>query len=857
MTGKGKDEMKQERHRVCITGMGVLSAIGLNREEVRAALLAGKGGITKGTRFSDAFSDCYDAEVDDSGLVTESLPGGLERNMGKCSRWGWRVVKEAIDDAALSDSDVGESFLLVGMSANEDEMLLLSADAENSYSKTVLSGNFSSISNILSHIFGIRGGSCLVTTACTSGTNALGYAFDLIQGDKTQIAIVVSAEPISWPVCVGFHKLKNIARGACSPFSGESGMSLGEAAGCLIVEKYEHATARKAKIYGEILGYAATCDAYHETAPDPKGEAGVEAARRALAMASIEPDEIEYINAHGTGTELNDRVEALILQRVFPAVADIPVSSLKSYLGHTIGSTGIVEILCSLLTLPGGTVLPTINFSLPRHGCDFLRHVPNIPMQKKVNLFISSNYAFGGNNCSMVISCRSRSVKPSLYKKQRVAVTGIGVITAGIAGWECFLNMHETAGISEVTKAGGADTDDRFSTEEKDRITSHLLNHGSLLNRIVRSLPPQRVYRVHRIHDASPGKYLRSYDERKSNRVTDFAAIAMKQAMKQGSLDITKHERDEGGIILGISSGPLSTIASFMDSIYLGIKKTKTKLFPMTIRSYSTTRCATLGRLRGYNTTISNGFCSSMGALFHACEIIRQDIQSYMIAGGADEFAETAWFYIHSELGFIDWSVDKDRFAVFGARGRGFYPGEGACQLLLEPMERATGRGATVYAEIAGYGQSCDGTLFPELDRTGESLAAAIGQALAEAGLSAGDIDAVYGTSWGTDDINHKEIGALHRVFGREKRAIPVSNTNGYYGFIESSSGALSVAAAIASIAEQVVYPIPRGGDSPYSGDFHFVTGKPLAADIRNVLVLASSEYGSNYAVIVRKYDGS
>lgn len=848
--------MRQERYRVCITGMGVLSAIGLNREEVKAALLAGKGGIKRGLRFRDAFDDLYCAEVDDSHLVMESPPDSLERNMGKCSQWGWQVVKEAIDDAALSFPDVEKSFLIVGMSANEDEMLLLSADAENSYSKTVLSGNFSSISNILSHIFGIRGGSCLVTTACTSSINALGYAFDLIQGDKTQVAIVVSAEPISWPVCVGFYQLKNIARGACSPFSGDSGMSLGEAAGCLILEKYEHAIVRKAKIYGEILGYAATCDAYHETAPDPKGEAGVEAARRALAMALLKPEEIEYINAHGTGTELNDRVEALILQRVFPAIADIPISSLKSYLGHMIGSTGLVEILCTLLTLPGGTVLPTINFGSPRRGCDFLHHVKNIPMRKEVSNFMSSNYAFGGNNCSMVISCSPGDRKKSFYKKQRVVVTGIGVITNGLDGWNHFLKMDETTSGAEEVEAGGAADEAQFSEEEKNRITSHLVSHGSLLNRIVRSLPERRVYRVHRIHNASPKNYLRSYDERKSNRVTDFAAIAMKQALKQALLDITKHERNEGGIILGISSGPVSTITAFMDSIYRSIKNTKTKLFPMTLRSYSTTRCATLGRLRGYNSTISSGFCSSMGALFHGYEIIRQDIQSYMIVGGADEFAETAWFYIHSEMGFVDWSADGDRFTVYSTPGRGFYPGEGSCQFLLEPMERAKRRGASIYAEIAGYGQSSDGTLFPELDSTGKFLASAIGKALAEAGLSVGEIDAVYGTSWGTDVINRKEMGALQRIFRRGKRSIPVSNTNGYYGFIESASGALSVAAAIASITEQVVYPIPRGGDSPCPGNFHFVTEKPLQAEIRNVLVLASSEYGSNYAVIVRKYDG-
>src|SRR5690606_8359212 len=182
-------------------------------------------------------------------------------------------------------------------------------------------------------------------------------------------------------------------------------------------------------IYGEIISYATSSDAHHETAPDPRAEGATLVMRSALANAGVGPEAIQYINAHGTGTEANDRAETVAMKKVFPNIAGIPVSSTKSYFGHNIGSAGIIELIACLVTLPDGKVLPTLNFGTPRTGCD-LNYVPNEFQRHDVRLFMKNNYAFGGNNCSIVSAVRPELVPQTEYRPRRVVVTGMGMLAS-------------------------------------------------------------------------------------------------------------------------------------------------------------------------------------------------------------------------------------------------------------------------------------------------------------------------------------------------------------------------------------------------------------------------------------------
>lgn len=174
-------------------------------------------------------------------------------------------------------------------------------------------------------------------------------AFDYIQNGKSKTMLAVGTEPIYLPTFAGFYALNVMHPEACTPFSGNSGMSIGEGAGAVVLEEYEHAVARGATIYGEILSYATSCDAFHETGPDPRASGAVQVMHKAMENAGVTPEQIEYVNAHGTGTEANDRIETLAMKKVFANNEKLLVSSTKSYFGHNIGAAGIVELIACWL----------------------------------------------------------------------------------------------------------------------------------------------------------------------------------------------------------------------------------------------------------------------------------------------------------------------------------------------------------------------------------------------------------------------------------------------------------------------------------------------------------------------------
>lgn len=850
--------MKIDRKRVCITGMGILCPIGQNKNEVFENLINRTNAIMPSHFFQTFFNDAYAAEIKDLKPVEDITPE-IADGLDKCCLWAYHAVREAIMDSGLREnSDLESANLVVGVSAAGVESFLpfLNDRVEELSPRMIqLSGNFASVCNVISAMFGIGGGSDLIATACTASTNAVGLAYDMIQNNKTEIVVVIGTEPLYLPTYAGFHGLQAMAHGPCSPFSGSPGMSIGEGAGCVIVESYDRARARKAIIHGEILGYALTCDAYHETSPDPRAEAAANAMRLALKNAFLEPQEIEYINAHGTGTEMNDRAETLAMKKIFPNIMDIPISSFKSYFGHIIGATGIIELICSLLTLPKKIIPPTLNFSTPRPGCD-LFYVPNEILKRPVNYFMTNNYAFGGNNCSLIMSCKPESKSPSSYIRQRIVVTGVGVVSANGIGFDDLLT-HLKAGDRGAGLHVLSDTMDG-SNAERDEKFKNFLDRNSLIKDIVRSLPfdneAQLRYRAHLIQDLDPRKYIRNYDTRKSNKITDYAAVAMHLLLTDADYKILKQERERIGMIIGVSKGPQSTVNKYVDSLRSNPVNVRVSQFPLSLSNAIASRCAMINNIKGYNSTISNGYCSSLGSVCYGYEIIRQNLQRCMIVGGADEFAEMPWFYIYAQMGLLDWNTDQNKFQVYSKNGCGFYIGEGACFLLLETLESAQNRKARIYAELLGYGRSSDRLLYPNLDCSGGALSIAIKKALDEARLTPVDIDMVCGNSWGSADINKKELNAVEMVFGRNRNPAPITNFNGYYGFVEATGGALSMASALGCLQEQIIYPIPHHEE--FCSDRHRLVKDglhPLKAN--TAMIIGSSEGGSNYCIVLGRYE--
>jgi 3-oxoacyl-[acyl-carrier-protein] synthase II len=241
-------------------------------------------------------------------------------------------------------------------------------------------------------------------TACSSGATAVGYARDLIRDGQARVMIAGGTEPLARTTYAAFNALKAVDPEYCKPFDGHrAGMSLGEGAGMMILESLEHALARGVRIYGEVLGYGISCDANHMTAPDPEASGAVRCMRTALADAGIAPSRVDYINAHGTATPANDRMETAGIKRVFgPRAHEIPVSSTKSMIGHTLGAAGAIEAVASMLAITEGFIPPTIHRTIYDPECD-LDYVTEGARMAALDVVLSNSFAFGGNNTAIVL----------------------------------------------------------------------------------------------------------------------------------------------------------------------------------------------------------------------------------------------------------------------------------------------------------------------------------------------------------------------------------------------------------------------------------------------------------------------
>lgn len=258
---------------------------------------------------------------------------------------------------------------------------------------------------------GAKGPNSCSVTACASSANSIGNAFKIIERGDAAAMIAGGAEACVTPLgLASFCAARSLSqrndnpKEASRPFDGErDGFVMGEGAGILIMEEYEHAKARNATILGEIVGYGTTGDAYHITAPAPEGEGGNRAMRMALKEASLEPGDIDYINAHGTSTKLNDKNESHAIKDVFGDHAkDLSISSTKSMTGHLLGAAGAIEIIASLMAMNEGKVPPTINYTTKDPDCD-LNYTPNTPVERDLKVAMSNSFGFGGHNVSLIV----------------------------------------------------------------------------------------------------------------------------------------------------------------------------------------------------------------------------------------------------------------------------------------------------------------------------------------------------------------------------------------------------------------------------------------------------------------------
>jgi len=395
---------------VVVTGLGLVTPVGVGREEVWAALLAGHSGFAPVESFDTrAFSVHLGAEV--RGFRAEPYVQRLEAAaLGRASQLAIAAARMALEDAGLDAAALTAERAGVVMGTTSGEPL----EVER-FDDRYLAGELDRVGAefislypchmIAAHVareLGFAGPNAMFPTACAAGNYALAHAVDVLRAGRADLMLAGGADAFSRITYTGFARLGAIAPERCQPFDrNRKGMIPGEGAAVLVLEPRDRALARGARIYAELAGYGLSCDAHHMTAAHPEGDGAARAMQRALADVGASPEEVSYISAHGTGTPTNDRLETLAVKRVFgEAARRTPMSSIKSMIGHTMGAASAIEAAVCALAVAEDRIPPTMNLEEPEDDLDY---VPNAARDTRVRLAMNNAYAFGGNNASVIL----------------------------------------------------------------------------------------------------------------------------------------------------------------------------------------------------------------------------------------------------------------------------------------------------------------------------------------------------------------------------------------------------------------------------------------------------------------------
>ncbi|MCS7251806.1 MAG: beta-ketoacyl-ACP synthase II [Anaerolineae bacterium] len=404
--------------RVVITGMGAITPLGNDVETFWQNVVAGRSGIGPITLFdASSLKTRIAAEVRD--FDPEAWFGRKEaRRLDRYAQFALAAAQQAIRDARLDPAHtdrervgvvLGTGIGGIGALVHGVETLMTRGpDRVNPFMVPMMLAD--TAPGLIAIAYGFRGPNMAVVTACASGTNAIGEAMHLIRRGDADVVIAGGAEAAILPISVAAFNVMG-ALSTCNeepqrasrPFDRtRDGFVMGEGAGILLLERLEHAQARGARIYAEVVGYGASADGYHITAPLESGEGAALAMRRALADAGLTPREVSYINAHGTSTPLNDKSETQAIKAVFGEAAyDVPISSTKSMIGHLLGAAGAVEAIVCIRAITDGIIPPTINYEHPDPECD-LDYVPNVARRQPVRVAMSNSFGFGGHNACVI-----------------------------------------------------------------------------------------------------------------------------------------------------------------------------------------------------------------------------------------------------------------------------------------------------------------------------------------------------------------------------------------------------------------------------------------------------------------------
>jgi 3-oxoacyl-[acyl-carrier-protein] synthase II len=575
-------------------------------------------------------------------------------------------------------------------------------------------------SEALSGAFGLKGPVLSVDTACAASANAIGYASALIRSGQADAVLTGGADALSDILVSGFNSLESLSPKPAAPYSiDRTGLSLGEGSGMMVLMREDLAREHGATIHAELLGYGLSADGYHPTAPHPEGRGAARAIQTALAQGGVRPDEVDYVNSHGTGTAKNDTAETAATKVGLgdDAAHRASVSSTKSMIGHLLGGAGAAEGIITVKAVEEQIVPPTANFTEPDPECD-LDYTPNEARKREIGVALSNNFAFGGANASVLFArAGTRPEGPPVADPDRILVTGLAALTpAGTdlgALWEAYASGRDC-----TVEEGGV-----------------------------------RLGRV----DLTAGDFMTPKERKRVDRLGLFAVIGSRLALRDAGLELTDENRTRVGAIIGTGVGPMESMEAFAAPVIVeGPTAANPAVFPNTVYNAAGGQVAIKIGALGSASTVTAGHGAGASALCYGFDLARTNHADAMICVGADTLTDAV----------IDGYRGLGLLAGAANGGGGFALAEAGVAVVLERASVAQARGAEGYAEVAGCGITSDAAGIGQIDPEGEGIGRAMELALSQAGLKPEEVVAVWSARSGLELADAAEAAAIKRVFG-------------------------------------------------------------------------------------------
>ena len=782
----------ETRPRAVIVGIGACTPLGRSAKELGDAILEGRNKICAEHRFgTEAFDDIPMS-------VFESNPDfGLPLRHTDWMDRGALFVLAALDEALKQACYSREHFdrrrvaVVVGTSHSgieSIERLFVGAikHPEKAFDpRVLLASSVDHPAGVLCAKLGALGPKYTFSSACASSNTAIGVGADLIATDQADLVIVAGTDTVSLSIVAGFGSLRAVSRQATAPFSEPVGLTLGEGAGVLLIERLEHAQRRGVAPIAEVLGYGLSGDAHHETAPDPDGLGVASAISRALDASGVSAETIDLISAHGTGTEANDGAEVHGTYRVVPS--SVPITSTKSTIGHTLGASGLLELIVALHCAEKGYLPPTANFTTARASCPPAMDYVHGPLRRAdVDVILKNNFGFGGNNSSLIVR---RSVAKSDDRLVPISARSVGI-----------------SGIGAVSAAGKSWTDLVEAIWEAKDLTVHdeaFKGRVGLIGPI--QLPPA----------------LKAYG--RSSPLIKYGIVASQEALGRSGIQV--QENNSVGLVCGVMYGAERSVEKYFTSVFQqGPQFASAMHFPMTTLNAMGGGVSIACNLKGYNTTLS----SSLSALTYAHSLVASARQDEVLVASADEMTPLS----HSVF-----------FDLFGrssdANDMPTILGEGGLAFTLVVAGSQDGQGTKPLAIVAGLALVQDGRM-AKVDHRGLGVQRAIERALVSAGMSAADVGCVVETVPPMRAYAGASATGLHSMFADR---ISVVNADRVCGYAPSMSFGLAVATGCEILTSR---SLPKSGGEISARSFDsthkvvLVLGISLVGDIACVVLRAS-----------------